>query len=532
MSKRVIILFCMVVFSLTGLLFRIICINADGYAQSAARKNSKTITVERQRGKIYDCNLRPLTNIYPKYYLAVKPTSIALSGLENQIPHDEFEKLAKNLSDGKPTLIPLNNKINETKDTRVIKANSRYNNKQIASHIIGYVDNEGNGVTAIEKSYNDYLNKDSGVLKVAFTADALGRILPGTDIEIRQERGNPNKGVILTIDTIIQKITENALDTHDIDCGCAVVIDVKTGEIKAMASRPNFSPNSLVKSLKAPNSPFINRCVNKYTVGSAFKAIVACSAIENDNIKPSYKYCCTGTIEKSKVKFSCYNKKTHGTIDMRQALIDSCNTYFINLANKMDMNSLLEMCRNMGLSKPLNLASNLTMQDGNLPQLDELNSSAAIANFAFGQGKLLATPLQMACAFSSIASGGYYRQPYLVRGFVDVDGKMTNVTKPKKKIKVMSKSTANKVSSMLKSVVDNHEKAKPNNTTACGKTATAQSGWFKNKQEVYHTWFVGYFPAEKPKYAVAVMKEFGVGGVVDCAPVFRGIVENVTELNG
>lgn len=530
MAKRVITLFCIVVFSLTGLIFKMVKINADNYAQSAAQRNSKTITIEKQRGKIYDCNLRPLTNVYPKYYLAVKPTSIALSGLEYKIPNKDFKLLKKNLEDAKPTLIALDNEIVETPDTRVFKVNRRYDEKQIAAHAIGYTNTDGNGVSGIEKSYDKYLKKNCGDIKVAFNVDALGRLLPGAEIELRQSNENLNKGVALTLDTKIQKISENALDTHDIKNGCAVVVEVGTGEIKAMASRPNFSPNNPGDSLKNENSPFINRCTHEYTVGSAFKAIVACSAIESNDIKPSYKYYCTGTVEKSKVKFSCFNKRAHGLIDMRQALVESCNTYFIDIANKMDMNSLLMMCKNMGLSKELKLADNFVTDKGNLPTIDELNSGASIANFAFGQGKLMATPIQMAGAFSSIASGGYYYEPYLVKGLVDDNGKLTDITKPKQKKKVMSKQTSKQVTSMLKSVVDNHERAKPNNTTACGKTATAQTGWFKNGKEVYHTWFVGYFPADKPKYAIAVMKEFGVGGDVDCSPVFKEIVENVTDL--
>jgi len=532
MNKRIIVLFCVVTFSLGGLVLRFASINLQGYAQSAARGNTRTITVDKSRGTIYDCNLIPITNAAPKYFLAVKPTSIALSGLKGKLPDEQFKQLKKNLSDGKPTLIALNKEIEPTKDTKIIKVMGRYEPNQMASHIIGHLDNTGNGAIGLEKSYNDYLSKDSGILTVAFSVDALGKSLIGADIEVRDGKYNTQQGIVLTLDSKIQRIAEKALDNNGIDSGCAVVVEVGTGEIKAMASCPTFDPNDLGKSMNDTKSPFVNRCINQYSVGSSFKVIVASSAIENNNISPDTIYNCTGSTERSGVTFNCYNKNAHGEINMTQALSMSCNTYFIQIANSIDMQPLLEMAKNMGLSKSTKLAEGIETAKGNLPSLASLNSEAAIANFGFGQGELLATPLQMASAFASIAADGYYTEPFLIKGMVDKNGKITEQHKANPQIRTMSKNTAQLVKVMLKTVVDENEKVLPNNTTACGKTATAQSGWLNNGVEVCHSWFVGFFPAENPKYAIAVMKENGVSGSADCAPVFKEIAENVTASNG
>ena len=531
MSKRVIAIFCLLTFSFTGLILRFIIINTKSYEQSAARGNTRSITIDKSRGIIYDCNMLPITNSVPKYYLAVKPTALALTGIKGKIPEDQFAQLAKNLSDGKPTLIPLEKEIKAPKDTMVISVMSRYSSSQLASHIIGYMDNAGKGTSGLEKSYDEYLSKNSGSLVAAFTVDAMGRLLTGSDIELRSTEYSKTQGIMLTIDRKIQRIAETALDNNGISCGCAVVVEVGTGEIKAMASRPTFDANNLGQSLQSINSPFINRCISQYTVGSSFKVIVASSAIENDRLSPDTKYTCTGSTERSKKTFSCFNGRSHGTINMQQALSVSCNTYFIDLANKMDMQKLLNMSRNLGLSTGVTLAEGLDTNEGNLPELDTLNSQAAIANFAFGQGDLLATPLQMASAFASIAADGQYTEPFLVKALLDESGNVTKQYKSNKSNRAMLRTTATQVKAMLKAVVDENPKAKPLNSTACGKTATAQSGSYQDGVEICHSWFVGFFPAEKPKYAVAIMKEFGVSGSSDCAPVFKEMVENITAQN-
>ncbi|MEG2050806.1 MAG: penicillin-binding protein 2 [Oscillospiraceae bacterium] len=531
MRKRVIVLYCAIVFSLGGLVFRFASIITNDYAESAARSNTRSITVDTSRGIIYDCNMKPITNSAPKYYLAVKPTSAALAGLNGILSEEQFKKLSKNLSAGMPTLISLDHEIKETKDTRVIKIMGRYSKDQLASHIVGYLDNAGKGTSGLEKSFNKYLEKNSGALRAGFTIDALGRLLPGSDIEIQDSEYTKSQGLMLTIDSKVQEISEKAIDNSSIECGCVVVVEVGTGEIKAMASRPTFDANNLGESLHDQNSPFINRCITQYTVGSSFKAIVAASAIENDNISPTTRYTCTGSTKRSGTTFSCFDKNGHGDVDMQQALSKSCNTYFIDLANKINMPKLIKMANNMGFARGVTLAEGMEANEGNLPLASSLNSEAAIANFAFGQGDLLATPLQMASAFATIAADGYYTQPFIVKALVDENGKLTKQYKSTSGNRAMAKVTAKQVTSMLKTVVDENERAKPINTTACGKTATAQSGWYQNGVEVCHSWFVGYFPAEKPRYAVAVMKEFGTSGSGDCAPVFKEISEKVTALN-
>lgn len=531
MNKRIVTLFCIIAFSLSSMVLRFAFINIKGNKQSATYGNTRSITIDKSRGTIYDCNLKPITNATPKYFLAVKPTPIALSQLKGTLPDDEFDKLAKNLSDGNPTVIALEKDMKPVKDTRVIKTMQRYSKNQLATHIVGHLDSEGNGAIGLEKGYNEYLSKDSGGLAVAFGVDALGRPLIGADIEVRDANYNIKQGIVLTINKDVQEIAEKALDNNGIDSGCAVVVEVGTGEIKAMASRPTFDPNNLASSLSDARSPFINRCITQYTVGSSFKVLVSACAIENKIATPNTMYNCTGNTQRSGVNFSCYNKNEHGNINMTQALSVSCNTYFIELANKMDMNLLLEMSKNMGLSQSTKLAQGMVTDKGNLPEAYKLNSQASIANFAFGQGELLATPLQMACVFATIASDGYYTQPFLIKGMIDKDGEISQEYKAKSNKKVMSQTTAKQVRQMLKTVVEENENALPNNTTGCGKTATAQSGWLNNGAEIYHSWFVGFFPAEKPKYAVAVMKENGASGSADCAPVFREIAQNVTSLN-
>ncbi|MDR0314810.1 MAG: penicillin-binding protein 2 [Oscillospiraceae bacterium] len=528
MHKRTIALFLVMMLSLSGLTLKLVSINSKGYKQSAAQGNTRSITVSNARGTFYDCNMKPIVNSQDRYLLAIKPTPLALSELKGVISDKELEDLAKDLSDGLPAIVSIPYEMRTGKDMELLTVKNRYSPNQAAAHLIGYIDSAGDGVTGLERSYNEYLSKDMGRLMAAFSVDAFGRFLAGAQVELRNENYNVKQGVMLTLDLNIQKIVEQAMDNHKMTKGSAVVVEVGTGEIKAMASRPKYDPNNVGASLKSKDSPLINRSLTAYSVGSTFKAIVASAAIESGNFTKDFKHECTGSTVRNNTTFSCNNKEVHGTINMEEALAVSCNTYFIELANRINIKNLLNIADKMGFSKSVTLASGVQSEKGSMPKISELNSQAAIANLAFGQGKLLATPLHMASAFACIANGGVYNEPYLIKATIDKNREVVESFSQKGGRRAMSRSTAEKVGQMLKFVINQKEKARPDNVSACGKTATAQSGWFKNGVEVYNSWFVGYFPAENPKYAVAVMREQGVSGSYDCAPVFKKIAENIT----
>ena len=262
------------------------------------------------------------------------------------------------------------------------------------------------------------------------------------------------------------------------------------------------------------------------------KPAVAAAALEQ-GISPSIKYDCTGVTEIGGVEFGCYEHKAHGVIDMCGALERSCNAYFIHLAQKLDREKMISTLSNLGFGKPIDLCEGMSSASGYLPNASELDSKAAVANLAFGQGSLTASPLTVCAYMSCIANGGAYCMPYLVEKATD--GSRTVFEHENRAGEyVISGDTASLLSKYLRSAVENGNGrgAKPRNTTAAGKTATAQTGKFERGEELYNTWFSGWFPAEKPRYVITVFKERGSGGASDCAPVFKAAADKITALEG
>jgi penicillin-binding protein 2 len=380
----------------------------------------------------------------------------------------------------------------------------------------------------LEKAYNSLLSRQSGQLNAVWSVDALGNILLGEGIEFERKNYPSNSGVQLTIDLKIQKIAENALKSN-IDKGAVVILDCNTNEILAMASYPTFNPLNLENSINDSSQPFINRAITPYSVGSIFKPIVASVAIEN-NINLTYN--CTGTIKIGSTHFSCSNHTAHGEVNMQTATEKSCNTYFIALGQKTGAEKLISLSSDFGLGKEIELADNFYLNKGNLPTANSINSPQALANLSFGQGELLASPLQMAVAYSVFANGGFYRPPTLMKAIIDEGGKAIQKVKLPEKYRILNSSTISRIDSYLESVVTNGNGNKAFSTLVSnhGKTATAQSGWYKNSREINHTWFCGYFTAKEKTYVVVVFKEDGISGANDCAPSFKVISEDIIEL--
>lgn len=507
----------------------VLCTKGTEYV--ASETHYFTVEAGMVRGEILDCKGRKLVDTDYENIAVLKPTMKAYSALENVADTDTLENVRERMK--KMTAISVNigkNEIEQNTDALMLKKRLRYSKNQLAAHIIGYLDSQGRGITGIEKSFDNLLYTGKS-LKVRFSADAYGRIISGARAEILNS--NPDTGsVTLTIDSDIQKITENALDISDVKQGGAVVADVKTGAIRALASRPDFDTDNLADYINAEDSPMVNRCLGAYAVGSVFKAAVAAAALENGIY--DFDYTCTGTCDVDGTVFGCNNRKAHGKLNMQKALECSCNTYFVNLAKKIGGERILETVKNLGLGQQIKLTDLLYADSGTLPSAEELNGSGALANFSFGQGTLTASMLQMIQLFSAIANGGQYSVPYIVERTVSADGVKTE-HKRKYPFVALKSETAERLKKMLVSVVKNGNASGArlkNEISAAGKTATAQTGAYnKYGVEICNTWFCGFFPAEEPEYVIVIMKEGGSSGAEDCAPVFKKIADKISDLS-
>lgn len=528
MAKRAAFVFVIMVLMFVGVSIRTADI-ATGAEQAAVPSASMSIDLEKLRGTVYDCNMQPLTNGEYSIYVAAKPTNRAIAVLKNVLLPEIFESVLERMSKGKPVAVKVESSPEECSDITEIKVPQRYDSQSLACHIIGYLDGSGKGISGVEKAFDEILSKETVTARVRFSANAKGRVMLGEDIIVE---GNtlPESGVVLTIDKNIQQITEQALDDSGVECAAAVVMDVESGAIRACVSRPLFDQKNIAESLKDEKSPLINRVLLPFSVGSVFKPVVAAAALEK-GIDKSFEYNCTGSATYNGVTFNCHKKEGHGVLNMQDAVAKSCNTYFIALALETGNKNIIKTASGFGFGKRVVLAGEIESSAGYLPSIEELDSKAAIANISFGQGTLLATPVQICSMMATIARGGIYVSPYLLEGEIDENGNEIEIRAYGERKEIISQSTAKILRTFLEKVVSegSGKKAQSSYVLTAGKTATAQTGKSKNEEEIYNAWFAGYFPADNPEYAVAIIKEDGGEGASSCAPVFKKIAEEVTR---
>lgn len=514
-------------FSVTGLRMASLINNTSMVSVSSS---AKTIDIAVLRGTVYDCNLQPLTNSETLLYAVAKPSPYSLGQINGKVTPDVFESVSERMAQGKPIAVKINSSITPDSDIKEIRVPERYPSSSLACHIIGYTDSSGQGISGIEKAYDSLLSQGGTTVTARFSSDANGRVMLGEEIEIIGNNA-PQKGIVLTIDKTIQSITENALDSSGAECAAAVVIEIESGAIRACVSRPAFDPYNIADSLNNSASPLINRAFLPFSVGSVFKPVVASAALEN-GINQDYEYNCTGSVTHNGVTFNCHKKDGHGVMNMESAVANSCNTYFISLAIETDAESIINTAENFGFGKETVFADGIKSSSGYLPSVAEIDSKAAISNLSFGQGSLLATPLQICNVAATVARGGVHIEPYLIEGETDENGAFTKIKSYSEKKQVMSYENAMLIRRFLEKVVTDGSgiRAKSEYVAVAGKTATAQTGKSENGEEIYNAWFMGYFPADDPKYAVAVLKENGGEGAVSCAPVFKKITENMSKI--
>lgn len=529
MRKRALIVFALMAVLTCGIGLRVADLMLSAQSVSGA-VSGKRIDIANLRGTVYDCNMNPITNAEYEFYSAAKPTVRALESLKTVLDAQSLSAIRERMETANPVVVKTPNGIYDCADISTAAVAKRYSDDSLACHIIGYIDSVGQGISGIEKIYNIILSEASKDVYARFSTDASGRVLLGENIEL-SDFTPPEKGVALTIDKRIQKITEEALDESGAVCAAAVVIEIGSGAIRACTSRPIYNQYNVADYLNDENSPLINRAFMPFTVGSVFKPVVAAAALET-GISENFEYNCTGSVEVNGVTFNCHKEDGHGVIDLKTAVSVSCNTYFIALAQETGAENIIDTAAAFGFGRETELDESIISYSGNLPPLSEIDSKAALANISFGQGSLTATPIQICAMMAAIANNGVYCPPYLVEGTVDDNAEMTAIRHYSEKKQIISEAVALKLKRYLLSVVEegSGRRAKSDIISLAGKTATAQTGKFRNGEEIYNAWFAGFFPYDEPKYAVVIMKEDGGEGAVSCAPVFRKAAEKIAEI--
>lgn len=529
MHKRAAISFIIVLTLMGGLMLRIYDLSGQSLRQAAERQAGLTVTAANARGTIYDCQLRPLVNNGSEYRVAVTENPQAIAALAGCVDSKTLESLTSRLQKGKPIISVVGTLPSPARGLAMFETPVRYSGSLPAPHVVGYINGNGNGATGAELVYDKLLSECSGKLAITYTVDAVGRPLEGIAPVISNTLDRAKAGVVLTIDRDIQKLAEEAAKKN-LTRGAVVVMEPKTGRIPAMVSLPDFQPGALSEALKNKNSPMINRALSNYNCGSVFKIVTACAALEQD-ISTDTRFKCSGSYDIGDVTFHCHNRLGHGTLNMQNAFAQSCNPYFIQLALLMGGQSLYKMAVALGFDRPVILAEGWKTARAVIPSDIDLMSPAAVGNFAFGQGSLLATPVHIAQLVAAVVNNGNMIRPALLKGTISADG-VVNEERPAPSQTVFSEKTAQKLRELMVYAVENGtgKSAHPFDGGAGGKTGTAETGILTDGKSVLQGWFAGFYPKDDPEYVIVVLAEDTGGTGGKASPVFKQICEDLSML--
>ncbi len=398
----------------------------------------------------------------------------------------------------------------------------------LAPHLIGYPTSAlSRGYTGLEGGFASVLQQYSGVLKVSYPTDAEGNRLSGIPVTVEDTLSQAAGGVVLTLDARLQQFAGEQLG----DLRGGIVVMQKDGEVLALCSSPAFDPDNIQAALQSTASPLLDRTLSAYDVGSVFKTAVAAAALEA-GVSPERRYNCVGQIDVNGVVIRCHRHSGHGEQTLKEAFGNSCNPYFIDLALELGKTDLLAMAQSMGFGQAVTLAPGIRSKAGNLPSSLDLSVPAALANFAIGQGTLLATPLQVAAAVNCVATAGMYVPPQLVLREVDEFGHTVQEEERPPGHRVFSKETGWQLLSLMRGVFENILPEYDPPGGSAGKTSTAQTGMVaEDGHKVCQTWLAGVWPAEDPQYTVVVFVEDGESGSVSCGPLFQAVCRYLSQLN-
>ncbi len=485
--KRIVTAAVMFALFFAAIIARCFFVATDKSAYVNDSYNSYRVDIGTLYSNIYDRKGVRLNNNGRETVAVIEPNEKCMRELEILFSADEQAEILRELQKG----YPITKTVRRTVKTKYIKQYERIieNTEDMpARHIL---DRACGGLEA-------HSSQEIGSLSVSFGINARGELLRGNNATVNDNNYDSADGIIVSLDSDIQKIAEQSAST--IKKGAIVILDCETSQVLASVSR---------------GEEYINRATANYAVGSVFKLVSAVCATEN-GINPTYE--CKGKIKVGDTVFHCQHNKSHGRQQIKTALANSCNCYFINLANILGAEKLLETAKSLGFSESFELYDNWTVSGGSMPTEADLKSAGELALFSFGQGKLNDSALHFASFISCIANGGIYSYPTLEIG-------------NDKGSRVMSEGTAETLREYMKYVVTDGTGKNADYKSDCGgKTATAQSGIFEDGREILITYFAGFYPYDNPEYAIVVMCEDGTSGALDCCPVFRTIVEKLDEM--
>ena len=495
----------------------------------------------------------------------------------------QFKKILKKKRENKPweTLIvsdnlswekfsKINNHLYDLNGVKpVISISRNYPYQDNFTHVIGYVSqaNERDiettniikknfvpglkvGKIGLEKTFEEKLIGSNDIER--YEVNAYGRRIS----QLEFQKGEKGKTLKLTIDTKVQQLSNKLLKDQ---AGSICVMDIYTGSIIAMHSSPSFDPNLFVFGISQdewqmirndPMKPLVNKTLQgNYSPGSTIKPIVALSALENRIINPNFTVRCTGKSEMYGQTYHCWKKKGHGYMNLRNAMKQSCDTYFYEISRKLGVDKLSDTAKKFGLGKKVfgdlfeiekNGLVPSTQWKKNVLGKGWLLGETMITGI--GQGYIQTTPIQLCLMTAQIANGGYKIYPKLVMNEASSEklDKYVPLYENPKNIKIiqdaMFSSTNEVMGTSYRSRIDDIK------YQFAGKTGTAQVKKITEKdreldlktfeipyEERDHALYVAFGPYKQPRYALSILVEHGGNGSTTAAPMAKELFKLIID---
>ncbi|MDD5760189.1 MAG: penicillin-binding protein 2 [Desulfobulbaceae bacterium] len=464
------------------------------------------------------------------------------------------------------TLVSIENHLYDLPGIRIDVLPSReYLYENLGSHLFGYLGrineaelseradegeyqrNDQIGKLGLERIFEKQLRGEQG--KRYIEVDAQG--FEQREVSVQQPL--PGSDLKLTIDRDMQDVAEDALDGR---AGAAVVMEVTTGRILALASSPALELDKFVGGISSQNwkemqedemKPLINKATQgQYPPGSTYKMVVALAGLSEGVINADTTFFCNGAMKFKGRDYRCWKKQGHGTISLERALAESCDVFFYSVGMRVGVDKLAEYAKSLGLGEP----TGITLEhekSGVVPSIawkkkrfGQVWYEGETMSISIGQGYDLATPLQICQMTSTLVNGGTRYRPQLIEAVMDADGNVAKGFEPI--IDGHALGTAKSLdlirAGMVAAVNTPHGTAgvaKSKSMLVGAKTGTAQVVKVKQYQHLRendipykwrdHAWFTCFAPAEKPEIAVTVLVEHGLHGATGAGPVARRLLK-------
>ncbi|HLL05590.1 MAG TPA: penicillin-binding protein 2 [Myxococcaceae bacterium] len=589
-------------FMLAMQLYRLQIIRGEEYAAKSVANFVKEVRLRADRGVIKDARGTILVDSRPSFdaFLTpafctdcskhVLPKLAELLRWDAETHHkvEEQVRIARRNAPFQPLPVRIDltrdelDRLNARRDildgVEVVPVPHRnYRTGTVLSHVLGYM-NEINqdelerlnadgakyalgdyiGRRGLERYFESRLRGVDGVRKEV--VNARGQTIEELNVKLGENsmvQPQAGSNMVLSIDMRLQEEAERAFPGV---AGAVVVIDVNTGFIRALVSRPGFDPNLLtgrvtpaqmVAMARDPLQPMINRvAAQHYSPGSTFKVVTSLAGFKSGNFRPESVVNCPGGYKLGARTWRCHKESGHGPMDAKHALQYSCNTWFWKVSDTIGLDAIADMGKALGLNSPTGIGV-LGEVPGIMPSTeyhDRLSpggySKGMALNSAVGQGDVNTTPLQMAMVYAAIANGGTLYKPQLVQRIEDLDGRVIESFDPQvvRKLEINPahrKTIVDALVSVVNEPGGTAYRVRLKDVVVAGKTGTAQVAAIgavrlKTHQMDYwvrhHAWFTSFAPAENPEIAVVVLNEHGGGGGTDAAPTAMAVIQKYFDL--